>query len=368
VADKPRKTILRTLFDKSNLYLRIESELPAALMKQSTASRKAGLTKQESLELYLEPLAGSEMAFRFTVGLLANSKEDAASGFITDAMDPRHGKFDPDWNGEWKYESRLEQNKNRWLAFITIPHKTLGIEPPTSEAFWRANMGRNHFPVPGLVRRSALSVNPQTKGASDKNSFGELVFHVPGSETTVKPKKNPLKEWRDKYYAETFEVPAEWEKLPNPLPPLENWLFRTDPLEQGIKDGWHKSTVNEKEWLPARIPSFWAEVGDVGKYQGVGWYRTTLKIPVEWKGKTLRLLFGSVDEQAWVYVNGHLVKEHSEKSEGKSYNELWEEPFTVEVKPEHLDYGKSNLVAVRVNNSKANGGIWRAVLGHAVDE
>ncbi|MDA0840907.1 MAG: DUF4838 domain-containing protein [Planctomycetota bacterium] len=368
VVDKPRKTVLRSLFDKDKLYLRIESELPAALMKQSNASRKGDLTKEESLEVYLEPLAGSDSGFRFIVGVHPESKEDAASGFITDAMDPRHGKFDPDWNGAWTYESRLDQNKNIWLAFITIPYKTLGAEPPAAESFWRGNLGRNHFPAPGLIRHSALSVNPQTKGASDQNSFAELVFHVPGSEKTASPEKNPLKEWRDKYYAETFELPAEWKELSNPLHPLENWLFRTDPLEQGIKDGWHGIKVSEKEWLPARIPSFWAEIGEVGNYQGVGWYRTTINVPADWNGKTLRLLFGSVDEQAWVYINGHLVKEHSEKSEGKSYNELWEEPFTVEVKPEHLNYGKPNILAVRVLNSKANGGIWRAVLGHAISE
>jgi hypothetical protein len=72
-----------------------------------------------------------------------------------------------------------------------------------------------------------------------------------------------------------------------------------------------------------------------------------------------------VDEEAWVYVNGHLVREHSEKSEGKSFEELWEEPFTADVPPEYLEFGKTNVLAVRVYNSVANGGIWRPVLGHA---
>ena len=83
--------------------------------------------------------------------------------------------------------------------------------------------------------------------------------------------------------------------------------------------------------------------------------------------KSLRLLFAAVDEQAWVYVNGKLVREHSEKSEGKSVNDLWEEPFTADVPPECLNYGQANVLAVRVSNSTANGGIWRPVLGHAVN-
>ena len=105
----------------------------------------------------------------------------------------------------------------------------------------------------------------------------------------------------------------------------------------------------------------------MGNYQGHGWYRTTFTVPAAWKGKTLRLLFAAVDEQAWVYVNGKLVREHSEKSEGKSVNDLWEEPFTADVPPEGLNYGQANVLVVRVNNSIANGGIWRPVLGCAVE-
>jgi len=65
-------------------------------------------------------------------------------------------------------------------------------------------------------------------------------------------------------------------------------------------------------------------------------------------------------------VNGQLVREHTEKSERRSFAELWETPFIADVKPEQLQFGKPNVVAVRVHNSKANGGLWRPVLGHVV--
>ena len=367
--DAPRKTALKLLFDETSLYLRVESELPAVLMRGRGVARDGDLTKQESLDLYLEPSPGSEICYRFMVGPQAESKYDAASGFITDAMDPRHGKFDPDWNGDWKYETRLEPKEDRWLALITIPYKTLGVETPTAGTFWRGNVGRNHVPGPGLVRRSVLAVDPQTKSVADKNSFAELAFHVPGSEAEAKPAKNPLEEWREKYYGTSFRIPEAWKKLPDPLPaPLDTWLFRTDPLEVGLKEGWHGAKVNEADWLPMRVPSFWAEVEEIGDYQGYGWYRTTFNVPAEWKGRTVRLLFASVDEQAWVYVNGQLVREHTEKSERRSFVELWETPFAAEVKPEQLEYGKPNVLAVRVHNSKANGGLWRPVLGHAVGD
>ena len=46
---------------------------------------------------------------------------------------------------------------------------------------------------------------------------------------------------------------------------------------------------------------------------------------------------------------------------------LWEEPLTAAVPPEGLNYGQVNVLVVRVQDSTANGGIWRPVLGHAVN-
>ena len=181
------------------------------------------------------------------------------------------------------------------------------------------------------------------------------------------PKRKALEEWRQEYNRKTSEIPPAWRKLPDPLPtPLGPWVFRTDPLERGIKDGWYRTGLNEAEWLPVRVPAFWAETEAAGDYQGHAWYRTAFSVPADWKGRGIRLLFAAVDEQAWVYVNGHLVREHTEKSEGKAFAELWETPFTADVPPEHLRYGKPNVLAVRVHNSAANGGIWRPVLAHAL--
>jgi hypothetical protein len=180
-------------------------------------------------------------------------------------------------------------------------------------------------------------------------------------------KKPSLQEWREDYYGQTYEIPEEWKELPDLLPkPLTEWLFRTDPLEQGLKEGWHKEEVNESEWLRMTVPAFWAETEAVGDYQGYAWYHTKFEVPKEWKGRSMQFLFGSVDEQAWVYVNGHLVREHTEKSEGKSFEQLWDMPFTAEVPPEYLEFGKTNALVVRVHNSGANGGIWRPVLVHAM--
>ena len=359
-----RNTAVRAAYDDTHVYLFAECELPAALLKPGATT-----TNQESLSFYLAPIAGRDLAFRFTVGLRAEAKTDAAVGFVTDAMDPRHGQFDPDWSGEWKYETRLEPEKNRWLALVKIPFKTLGVDAPKPDSFWRANFARAHVAAADRLERSLWSVTPGTKTLEDRNDFGELAFAGAATAKTVGalPEKPSLQVWRDDYNRKSFEIPAEWKKLPGVLPaPLDKWLFHTDPLEQGIKSGWHQAGLNESEWVKMSVPSFWAENAAVGDYQGIGWYRTTLPLPADWQGRGLRLLFGSVDEQAWVYVNGQLVREHTEVSEKKSFNDLWEMPFIADVPAAFVKPGQPLVIAVRVLNAVANGGLWRPVLVQTV--
>lgn len=352
-----RKTTLRILYDKTGITLRLECELPADLMKVPS--------EQEALKVYLTPASSQELSYRFTVGLRPEAKADAASGFVTDVMDPRYGRFDPDWSGDWTCETRLDPENNRWLALVRVPFKTLGVEPPAEGSIWRANVGRVHAVKPGQLERSLWSATPNTKEMDDRTVFGEVVFESSSASGSA---KSPSQVWREGYNVKTGEIPVEWKTLPTPLPtPLGPWVFRTDPIDQGVKDFWFAVDAKLADWVPVKVPGFWDETEAVGNYQGYGWYRTTFTVPGEWKGKALRLLCAAVDEQAWIYVNGKLIREHSEKSEGKSFNDLWEEPFTAEVAPEGLNYGKDNVVVIRVYNSTAAGGIWRTVLGHAVE-
>jgi hypothetical protein len=79
-------------------------------------------------------------------------------------------------------------------------------------------------------------------------------------------------------------------------------------------------------------------------------------------------MFGSVDEQAWIYLNGSLVGEHTEKSEGKPFTALYDAPFIVDVPPDKLKIGGENVMYVRVSNQIKAGGIWRPVFGCAIEK
>ena len=79
------------------------------------------------------------------------------------------------------------------------------------------------------------------------------------------------------------------------------------------------------------------------------------------------ILFHAVDEEAWVYINGKLVGEHSENSEKVGIGVLWDEPFIVKVKPEDFRPGKENVIVVKIRNIKAAGGITGKVQLRPVD-
>jgi hypothetical protein len=361
VADTPRLTVVKLAADATTLHLHFDAELPRALMTDD-ADGNDTLKGMEAIQIYLAPQGRGDVVYRFIVGLTSAAKRDAASGLITDAMDPRFGKFDPDWTGDWAYSSKLAPAKDRWTGLVSIPFATLGVDAPPAGGFWRGNISREHVPRAGHVRRSLLSRRGASKTAADTAAFGELVF----GDAPDTPSVHPLEQWRTEYYAASFEIPPEWRTLTEQLP-LENWLFRADPLEQGLNANWQAAGLDTADWLPAAVPAFWAEIDDVGDFQGIGWYRATFALPETADG-AVRLLFAGVDEQAWVYVNGQLAREHTEASERKPFHQLWEAPFTATVKPELLRAGARNTLAIRVHNSKANGGLWRPVLAHILTD
>ncbi len=133
--------------------------------------------------------------------------------------------------------------------------------------------------------------------------------------------------------------------LPNP------WYFSLDPHDVGMSRNW---TTGEKaeEWDEIKVPAFWQDT-HVGREHGYGWYKTSFYVPEQYADMEHELYFGAVDEQAWVYINGEYVGEQTTDSTGKGVGDIWDEPFSVTVKPEHLRGGSDNVLVVR---SHASGG------------
>lgn len=91
----------------------------------------------------------------------------------------------------------------------------------------------------------------------------------------------------------------------------------------------------------------------------VGWYRKSFTSSPDWNGKRVFLEFEGVFRDAMVWVNGVYLDRHT-----SGYTSFWLEIT------DHLVFGESNSIAVRVDSSQAEGwwyegaGIYRNVFLH----
>jgi hypothetical protein len=140
--------------------------------------------------------------------------------------------------------------------------------------------------------------------------------------------------------------------------PLEpTWRFKTDPQKAGTGEGWFAPDVPDSDWAPIRTDRNWQSQG-YENYHGSAWYRNRLTLPQDFDTrKHLWLFFESVDSEAYVYVDGTQVFEHTFASCGE---DVWETPFRMDARP-LLKPGCEHLIAVRVDSEEAAGGIWRPV-------
>lgn len=359
---KPLATQVRAMYDDANIYFRFDNALPPGAT--------ADAVDKERVEAYIMPAPGSPVTCRFTAGLNPTAHAQAARGLIEDLMNLDYGKFDSLWRAEWKHAAIHDSANNRLTVMMTIPLRSIPSAAIKPNIAWQVNFQRTN-PTGGAPKEAYVwSELPGGASIEDSRSNGELSFSGNGASGSSQ-EVNQLKLMREKTYKDSFEIPPEWKDqiAKGPLLKLTGWTFRADPIEQGLKEEWFKpANYSEKDWLPMNVPSFWGENESVGDLQGYGWHRVAFTVPAEWQGKTLRLMFASVDEQAWIYLNGNLVGEHTEKSENKALTSLYDAPFIIDVPSDKLKIGGENVMYVRVNNQIKAGGIWRPVFGCAVEK
>lgn len=173
----PRRTRLRFLYDQQHLYIHAECDLPPGHPTEYPKfPRDQSLSAQESLDLLFQPQPSQEIFYRLAVGPNQDSQFDAASGLITEPLDPRFNKDDPDWNGSWSAATRIDRQQNRWQALLTIPFAMFSVDPPPSETVWRANFARNHLVSRGQIDRCIWSSSVTSQSIDDRSLLGELLF------------------------------------------------------------------------------------------------------------------------------------------------------------------------------------------------
>ncbi len=110
------------------------------------------------------------------------------------------------------------------------------------------------------------------------------------------------------------------------------------------------------EWTAIPVPGAWEKSGGgiLNNYDGVAWYRCFVKLPAGWQGENLVLELGRIDDSDQSYFNGVLVGSTPSSGQASRF-EIPMRSYTVPA--EHVQFGKTNLIAVRVQDDGGRGGI-----------
>lgn len=133
------------------------------------------------------------------------------------------------------------------------------------------------------------------------------------------------------------------------------WKFITDP-DRKINPT--DNDFDTSSWTDMPCNTNWETV--IGDYDGFAWYKRTENFTEsELESKNIYLMFGAVDEDATVYINGKLALEHTGAKLSLTGNDIWDKPFSVNIK-EYLQEGE-NQITVLVHDEMKAGGIWMPV-------
>jgi hypothetical protein len=212
-----------------------------------------------------------------------------------------------------KFRSEFEEPQNKYSGED-------GYYPPLQPTYFRTDVDaaiKDH-----LSNRAAMMGFPDAEnmgGYSDAETFSEM----------------------RKTMIEIFDFPKE------------GWKFSTDKSDIGVKKAWFQKGFNDSKWRNIMIGKFWEQQGV--DYDGLGWYRKTFLAPAVDAGKQVFIVAGAADDYAKVWLNGAYVGEqHLEMGVGATT------PFALDV-TKVIVPGRQNVLAVRVDDPGALGGLWKSV-------
>jgi beta-galactosidase len=132
-----------------------------------------------------------------------------------------------------------------------------------------------------------------------------------------------------------------------------DWLF-----QKGDYPGAEQPEYACADWRPVSLPHDWSIEGEYGQDHGtdwqsgylpagVGWYRKTLEWQPDWAGRQLSICFDGIYLNSDVWINGHHL--------GHRPNGYVS--FAYDLTP-YLKAHQENVLAVKVDHSKAQSGRW----------
>lgn len=143
--------------------------------------------------------------------------------------------------------------------------------------------------------------------------------------------------------------------------PLKAVRVEAGPL-RGDGGRWFDPKVDDGQWETVQVGTGYSREtgGGWGQQAGFGWYRIELPSAKQvGKSRFKYLHFSACDEEAWVYLNGRKIFDHTLEKTSLLTSEIWITPFVVSLAD--VELRGDDLLAVRVGNTGSMGGIWRPV-------
>lgn len=118
------------------------------------------------------------------------------------------------------------------------------------------------------------------------------------------------------------------------------------------------ANYNDAKWRSLNLPHDWSIESNFSSSfpatnqggalpGGIGWYRKTFTVPLSSKDRITRIEFDGVYKNSEVWINGHYLGK-------RPYGYI---NFSYDLTP-HLNYGKPNVIAVKVDNSLQPDSRW----------
>jgi hypothetical protein len=124
----------------------------------------------------------------------------------------------------------------------------------------------------------------------------------------------------------------------------DEWLVMLEPSGNGEDLGLWRPDVGVASWTPRKTYSqSWSNQG-LRYYKGDAWYRTTVEVPEQYRGRSIRLWMSGIDEDAAAWINGKQLQVLRVGS--APIGDPWEFDATGAITS-----GGANVVVVKVTNS-----------------
>ena len=166
----------------------------------------------------------------------------------------------------------------------------------------------------------------------------------------------PVESWIPQEYIKTVPEYSQIVKDIAASSPIidkrNNWLAQKQSVSMfprpDLGDGdLAKPDFNDSKWHSMNVPGLWESNNEVRAFDGIVWFRKTIKITPAMAGKELVISLGAIDDGDETFFNGELI--------GHTNNYQADRVYTVPA--DKVKAGKA-VIAIRVTDNQGGGGLY----------